>query len=277
MKQVAIFTDAGYLYGGGSVALVDSVQQRASMNLKLPETIARLKATASEKAKDVSLLRIYWYDGLLRGSLSQEQEALAYMDNVKVRLGAVTAGQQKGVDSLIVTDLIELARNHAISDAVLLSGDEDIRVGVQIAQSFGVRVHLIGIEPNEGTRNQSYLLQQEADTIVEWSKEDIQEILSIKPDAETNLPVSRGQTGSEAIANDTGDILDRVALEIFNSISETELQTLVEALSQDSRWIPKDYDGRLLAESGTRIGRDLYPNETRRIRDKFKEIVNSAP
>jgi uncharacterized LabA/DUF88 family protein len=34
---------------------------------------------------------------------------------------------------LIGTDLIELARNHAISDAVLLSGDEDLRIGVQIA------------------------------------------------------------------------------------------------------------------------------------------------
>ena len=46
-------------------------------------------------------------------------------------------GRQKGVDSLIVTDLIELARNHAISDAVLLAGDEELRIGVQIAQSLG--------------------------------------------------------------------------------------------------------------------------------------------
>ena len=71
----------------------------------------------------------------------------------------MVGGQQKGVDSLIIMDLIELARNHAISEAVLLSGDEDLRVGVQLAQSFGVRVHLLGVEPTRG--NQSYLLLQE--------------------------------------------------------------------------------------------------------------------
>jgi uncharacterized LabA/DUF88 family protein len=56
------------------------------------------------------------------------------MPDVKIRLGYINgAGQQKGVDSLIVTDLIELARNQAISDAYLVSGDGDLRVAVQIA------------------------------------------------------------------------------------------------------------------------------------------------
>ena len=71
-------------------------------------------------ASEASLLRIYWYDGILQGQRSQAQRELATADNVKVRLGTVSGGRQKGVDSLIVTDLIELARNHAISDAVLL-------------------------------------------------------------------------------------------------------------------------------------------------------------
>jgi uncharacterized LabA/DUF88 family protein len=49
----------------------------------------------------------------------------------KVRLGFVNrAGEQKGVDSLIVTDMISPARNRAMADAVLRSGDEDLRVGV---------------------------------------------------------------------------------------------------------------------------------------------------
>jgi uncharacterized LabA/DUF88 family protein len=43
--------------------------------------------------------------------------------------------------------LIELARNQAICDATVVTGDSDVRVAVQIAQSFGVRVHLIGLEP----------------------------------------------------------------------------------------------------------------------------------
>lgn len=53
------------------------------------------------------------------------------------------------MDSLIVTDLIALARNQAVTDAVLLSGDEDVRIGVEIAQGYGVRAQLVGIEPSE--------------------------------------------------------------------------------------------------------------------------------
>ena len=110
----------------------------------------KLIETARGSADGSSLLRVYWYDGVLHTGPSNEQRSLANTDNVKLRLGVVNPyGWQKGVDSLIITDLVELARSHAISDAVLLSGDEDVRIGVQIAQSFGVRVHLIGIGSGE--------------------------------------------------------------------------------------------------------------------------------
>ena len=72
------------------------------------------------------------------------------------------SANEKAWNSLIVTDMIALARNRAISDAVLVSGDEDLRVGVQQAQEFGVRVYLVGIKPSRG--NQSLFLLQEADT-----------------------------------------------------------------------------------------------------------------
>ena len=173
--RVAIFVDAGYLFKAGSIARTGSEQRREDCALALSETIAKLKETADKQTGNATLLRIYWYDGMRGGRLSPEQELLAFLDDVKLRLGMVRSGRQKGVDSLIVTDLIELARNHAISDAVLLAGDDDLRVGVQIAQSFGARVHLVGIEPSRG--NQSDLLMQEADTTSEWSKDDIEQIL----------------------------------------------------------------------------------------------------
>lgn len=95
-----------------------------------------------------------------------EQELLANSDNVKLRLGVVNdMGRQKGVDSLIVTDLIALARNQAVTDAVLLSGDKDVRIGVEIAQGYGVRVHLVGTEPSRAS--QSNALHQESDTKTE--------------------------------------------------------------------------------------------------------------
>ena len=167
MQRFAIFVDAGYLYAAGSSALAGFPQPRHRIRLKVPVAIAQLKSFAKAKTTRASLLRIYWYDGLLPSGITIQQQCLAESDDVKLRLGIVNAsGQQKGVDSLIVTDLMELARNHAISDAVVLSGDEDVRIGVQIAQSFGVRVHLIGIEPQN---NQSRTLAQESDTTTEWS------------------------------------------------------------------------------------------------------------
>ena len=55
---------------------------------------------------------------------------------MKVRLGFVnSAEQQKGVDSLIVTDMISPARNRAMADCVLLSGDDTCRTEVVAHQS----------------------------------------------------------------------------------------------------------------------------------------------
>ncbi len=89
--------------------------------------------------------------------MSLEQTTLAHHAGLKLRLGTLNnAGEQKGVDSLIVTDLIELARNGAIADAVLISGDEDLRVAVQVAQTFGVRVHVLAVgDPSRNSRGRS--------------------------------------------------------------------------------------------------------------------------
>ena len=186
MMRTAVFVDAGYLFAAGSQAVRGSIQRPYRVHLDIPGTMAKLKLCAETAAPGISLLRIYWYDGLLPEGVSGLQRRIADTDDVKLRLGTVSApGQQKGVDSLIVTDLVELARNQAISDAVLLSGDEDVRIGVEIAQGFGVRVHLIGIEPTRG--NQSRTLKQEADTTLEWGKGEVAEILTVtaRPDIST--------------------------------------------------------------------------------------------
>ena len=265
--RAAVFVDAGYLYTGGSIVLTGTRQNREVMELSHQEVISQLKMVVQEQDMGLSLLRIYWYDGLLGGRRSQEQERLATADDVKLRLGTVTGGRQKGVDSLIVTDLIELARNHAISDAVLLSGDEDLRIGVQIAQSFGVRVHLIGIEPSH--RNQSNLLQEEADTTREWGKQDIENVLSVRQDMV--IALNQEQDSSDAITDTSIDILENVAEEIANSIESSALNAL--ALDQLSPFIPHEYDARLLSESGRRLGRDLEQSEKQQIRKLFREQI----
>jgi hypothetical protein len=77
-----------------------------------------------------------------------------------------------------VIDLIDLARDRVISDAFILAGDEDLRVGVEVAQRYGVRVHLIGITPCRG--NQSQLLRREADTTHEWDDTVVRSFLSLR-------------------------------------------------------------------------------------------------
>ena len=241
------------------------------MNLNISALIGKLVVTAASKSNGAQLLRIYWYDGLLGARPSIEQGELARTDNVKVRLGTVTAGQQKGVDSLIVTDLIELARNHAITDAILLSGDEDLRIGVQIAQSFGVRVHLVGIEPSRG--NQSNFLRQEADTTGEWSKGEIKEFLLDK-DGEGDAPMLPFvESVATVTADNEDDALDGVVKEIVDSMDDGEIQNVTESIAQSPREIPYDYDRRLLGYGRRTLGRDLDQSERLRLRNKFRETI----
>src|SRR5208283_1207572 len=48
-----------------------------------------------------------------------------------------------------------------------------------IAQTFGVRVHLIGLEPSRASQSPS--LRQEADTVHEIAREDVAKFLKILP------------------------------------------------------------------------------------------------
>jgi hypothetical protein len=178
MDRVAVFVDAGYFFAQGSALLAGKKTPRGDVSPDFDKILDALEEFATRITK-LPLLRIYWYDGTSTGP-TPHHIALAYKSRVKVRLGFVnTFGQQKGVDSLIVTDMITLARNRCMCDAVLMSGDEDTRVGVQQAQEFGVRVHLLGITPCRGS--QSQFLLQEADTTHEWGKPEISSFLSYNP------------------------------------------------------------------------------------------------
>ena len=108
MDRTAVFVDAGYLFAQGSIELCGKKLPRGEITLNHIALTSTLKAFA-ENASGLPLLRIYWYDGTSQGPTSQHI-TLAGQADVKVRLGFVNSqGQQKGVDSLIVTDMITLA------------------------------------------------------------------------------------------------------------------------------------------------------------------------
>jgi uncharacterized LabA/DUF88 family protein len=263
MLQTAVFVDAGYLFAAGSALLWGEKQPRHTTNLNVPATMLALAEAAKTVEPNARLLRIYWYDGVSQSrGPSPEQSAVGKAHNVKLRLGFVNSqGQQKGVDSLIVTDLIDLARNHAISDSLILAGDEDLRVGVQIAQTFGVRVHLLGIRPSRG--NQSNMLIQEADDLLEWD--------------ETQLASMLGR--SEAItASDARPILDQpsavtpgildesaVIRSVFARFDEVQKSNIASELEETGS-LPRNVDAPLLAMARDMIGRDLAQSEKRSLR-----------
>lgn len=125
------------------------------------------------------LLRIYWYDGT-GNRPRRTQVAMAEQADVKLRLGRIDAsGRQKGVDALIASDMVALARNRAMADCILLAGDDELRIAVAEIQQLGVRVHLVGISPARST--QSRLLRQEADATWEWDADTLRDFMHCRP------------------------------------------------------------------------------------------------
>lgn len=158
----AVFVDVGYVYAAIGLLVAGTAERRA-FRIDAEFLISSLIDEARKVFPEGRLLRVYWYDGARNRVPTFEQKQVAELPDVKVRLGNLNAhNQQKGVDSLIRSDLESLARNRAIEDAVVVSGDEDLVLAVESAQSYGVRVHLWGIEPAYGM-NQAEPLVWEAD------------------------------------------------------------------------------------------------------------------
>ena len=262
MDYVTVFVDAGYLFAEGSTLLSGRKLQRSEIRLNADGVVRALTTVAMRASGQLPLLRIYWYDGTA-GEPSDQHRTLARHAHMKVRLGIVNRqGQQKGVDSLLVTDMITLARNRAMAECVLLSGDEDMRVGVLQAQEHGVRVHLLGIR---GTSNsQSDLLVQEADERWQWREDDLRPFLTCTPRpqpevAEATAPLTPDEVNRE---------LSQVAHGEAEDIPEAEREGLISRIRQTGMR-PQAIDGRLLAKSRTAMGVDA-------LNDAQKEYVRTA-
>ena len=103
MDRVAVFVDAGYLFAQGAKELCGQKLERRFVSLDYQAAAKQLTEFA-EEVSGLPLLRIYWYDGTSIGPTPQHN-TLADQPNIKARLGFVNSmGEQKGVDSLIVTD-----------------------------------------------------------------------------------------------------------------------------------------------------------------------------
>jgi uncharacterized LabA/DUF88 family protein len=273
MDRVAVFVDAGYLFAQGSRLLTGAKTERSEVKIDYNKLLEALERFATD-ISGVPLLRIYWYDATFGGP-SQAQLALGSRASVKVRLGSVSAGgRQKGVDSLIVRDMITLARNRSMCDAVLLSGDEDVRVGVQEAQELGIRVHLLGIIPGGGSQSQA--LRRESDTTSEWNVESITAFMSKNPrsakPAGSGVPAEAPATAVPLRAARPKN-LEELAKIAADKIDPAVLECLVSNFDATHQ-LPPDVDRPLMGLAGKSFGR-LDVTKRRDLRNAFVRAMKT--
>jgi len=250
------------LFAAGGQLLSGSKTTRGELLLDAEAVETALREFA-EAESGLPLLRIYWYDGTDSGP-SPDHTRLMWTPNIKVRLGIVNSyGEQKGVDSLLVSDMINLSRSERVASFILLTGDEDIRVGVQQAQAAGLRVHLLGIAPIRD--NQSNLLQQEADATHEWDAQAVLRFLSFRGRiAPLELAVSESASCEEVI----NTIVDTLVATLPDDVR----QRLRTAFGSGEKTVPREYDSALLKAFHGHFG-DIEEGQKWTLRAKFKAAV----
>jgi uncharacterized LabA/DUF88 family protein len=183
LSRYAIMVDVGYIYASAG-ELLFSASSRREYRVDADRLITALIKQADEQVRG-QLLRVYWYDAARDRVPTFDQRVIAQMPLVKLRLGNLNArGQQKGVDAQIRADMEALARHRAVTDAILVAGDEDMVPAVEAAQAFGVRVHLWGVEPPYGT-NQAERLVWESDTVEVLERTFMEPYFALQVTAET--------------------------------------------------------------------------------------------
>ncbi|GLY89234.1 NYN domain-containing protein [Actinoallomurus iriomotensis] len=184
LPRFAILVDVGYLYAAAG-DLLFGISSRRSYRVNAEGLIKALEERAAACMRG-ELLRVYWFDAARDRVPTIDQRVVAPLPRVKLRLGNLNKhNQQKGVDAQIREDLETLARHGAVTDAILIAGDEDMVPAVEAAQTYGVRIHLWGVEPPYGT-NQAERLIWESDTV------DVVDAEFVKPYFE--LDTSREET-----------------------------------------------------------------------------------
>lgn len=270
MDRFAVFVDAGYLYAETGRLLFNTTDRRA-IQLDGPGANEMLNKLAKIDC-GLPLLRTYWYDGARNGIPTIDQEPIAALLNVKLRLGRINSkNQQKGVDALIILDLVTLARERAISEAYLLSGDEDLREGVRAAQDLGVRVTLIGIPTRGGTFNQSKELVNEADQSTMLAKSDLDKLATlIQP---RRAPAHKLLVQADPVA-DVSAAAAKYTRQWFSRSTHEELKSIQE----NRPVIPRALDASLLDSIESEVGISLRRREglRREARQTFWRLVARA-
>jgi len=250
MTRCVVMVDAGYVYAEGG-RICCGTRSRAEIRLD-PGLLLGSIAQRAAFTLGVPVLRTYWYDAARDGIRTAEQREIAALHDVKLRLGRLNGqNQQKGVDALVYRDMITLAQHNAVSDVVLVSGDEDLREGVRTVQDYGVRVTLVGIETVSG-HNQSEELVYEADRLWILTKQELS-------DAFTRRVVERSQVVTDEVEEAAAARAAAVAFATRWRDRATDAE-LTELLADRPR-IPRPLDIELITTVEQVIGTSLVQRQ----------------
>ena len=188
MDRCALFVDAGYVLADGAMA-VHGTRRRESVSWDYAGLVQLLAGLASERS-GLPLLRCYWYEATVEGRRNADHDALADLPGVKLRVAKMRPGRREGVESEIHRDLTTMARNKAVSDAMVVSAEEDLAQVVADVQDLGLRVTLLHIAV-DGNWTISRTLRQECDDIVEISSAHLRPYVELISGAEPPRPDER--------------------------------------------------------------------------------------
>ena len=141
MKQIAVFVDAGYFWKQVAQVIVgtDGVR-REEVEIDYPALRQQVLQEVKKQFPHGEFLRVYWYDGAgVQGQKTPSHHAIDELDDFKLRLGTRNGyGAQKGVDGLIIADLIGLAHARAVDRVLIVSGDADLIPGIRYPRRPGL-------------------------------------------------------------------------------------------------------------------------------------------
>jgi hypothetical protein len=193
VDRCALFVDAGYVLADGAMA-VHGTRQRGSVSWDYAGLVKLLTGLARDRT-GLPVLRCYWYEATVEGRRSDEHDVLADLPGVKLRLGRVRPGRREGVEAGIHRDLTTLARNRAVSDAVVVSAEEDLADVVAEVQDLGLRVVVVHIAA-DGSWTASGPLRQECDDAVQISAAHLRPFVDLIAAAEPSDQQEEYRNGS---------------------------------------------------------------------------------
>ncbi len=288
MDRYAVFVDAGSLL---SFVANECTGEQHRRRIRIdPDQFIRALIDWSNEVVGLPLLRLYWYDGAMDVP-TREHRAIAAMDDVKLRLGRVVQGKQKGVDALLYSDLIELIEHRAVVTVLIIASDGDFVEAVERCQRRGLRVELAAVAPQ--SVEISGELRNAVDALRTIPMDLLRPFVSVVPVAAVAASASppagsgtvnksaAGSSGSpkEAIMSRDPDVAREAQLTIDVDALVTQLATAARdlldpaaaiALMQDFPAIPHDRFGEMMTKSSALVGARLSDGLKQRLKTNWR-------